>query len=338
MNPAPWPIVVVTPVKNEEWILDRFLNVTRRFADLIIIADQNSTDRSREQCRACDRVVLIENNEARYDEASRQELLIAEARRQIAGPKVILALDADEVVAADAIAMPGWDAMVRAKPGTVLSFEKPDLYESTRHCIRWPDSPWPLGFVDDGSPHEGKIVHSIRIPQPPHGTRMTVPDVKILHYGMANPTLQQAKMRYYSVIENINQVKNGIRRRAAYSRDWMDQFRAAASASNGAWFEGWEQQGIDMQTIEPPELPWHDVEVLRLFAKHGEQRFAWDDIWNVDWEARRQLAASKNLDGLPAEPIRGPGLADQAARDVCARAYRTASRLRAKLRRKPRAA
>ena len=39
-------IIVVTPIKNEDWILDRFLSVTSQFADLIIIADQNSTDKS----------------------------------------------------------------------------------------------------------------------------------------------------------------------------------------------------------------------------------------------------------------------------------------------------
>jgi len=36
----PVRIVVVTPVRNEAWILERFLSVTSRFADHIIIADQ----------------------------------------------------------------------------------------------------------------------------------------------------------------------------------------------------------------------------------------------------------------------------------------------------------
>ncbi|WP_260675883.1 MULTISPECIES: hypothetical protein [Nostocales] len=32
-------IVVMTPVKNEAWIVDRFLSVTSQFADYIIIAE-----------------------------------------------------------------------------------------------------------------------------------------------------------------------------------------------------------------------------------------------------------------------------------------------------------
>ena len=136
MTPA-WPVVVVTPVKNEELFLDRFLSVANQFAELVIIADQHSTDESRDVCRKFDRVVVIDNDNPDYDEASRQALLLTEARKRIPGPKVLLALDADEVVAADAMSSAGWGAMVHARPGTVLSFEKPDLYESTRNCLRY---------------------------------------------------------------------------------------------------------------------------------------------------------------------------------------------------------
>ena len=43
-----FPLVVLTPVKNEAWILERFLRVCNDFADAIIIADQSSTDGSRD--------------------------------------------------------------------------------------------------------------------------------------------------------------------------------------------------------------------------------------------------------------------------------------------------
>src|SRR5262249_47213302 len=53
---SPRPVVVLTPVRNEAWILARFLAVTARFADLILVADQGSTDGSAELCRACPKV------------------------------------------------------------------------------------------------------------------------------------------------------------------------------------------------------------------------------------------------------------------------------------------
>ena len=55
------PIVVLTPVKNEEWILDNYIQVTSNFADLIIIADQFSSDKSREIASNYDKVLLIKN-------------------------------------------------------------------------------------------------------------------------------------------------------------------------------------------------------------------------------------------------------------------------------------
>jgi hypothetical protein len=50
-------IIGVTPVKNEEWLLERFLAVTSRFADHINVADQQSTDGSRSTARTSPRSI-----------------------------------------------------------------------------------------------------------------------------------------------------------------------------------------------------------------------------------------------------------------------------------------
>src|SRR6266550_4777142 len=110
-------IVVLTPVKNEEWILDQFLSVTSQFADLIIVADQSSTDNSRQICSKFSKVHLIANESEIYDEATRQQLLIKTARQLVPGRRILLALDADELLAADSINSPGWQAMLDADPG-----------------------------------------------------------------------------------------------------------------------------------------------------------------------------------------------------------------------------
>ena len=68
MNQTP-KIVVITPVKNEAWILDRFLAVTSQFADCIIIADQNSTDESKDICKKYPKVIVIDNKSTKYDES-----------------------------------------------------------------------------------------------------------------------------------------------------------------------------------------------------------------------------------------------------------------------------
>ncbi|MFX4883847.1 glycosyltransferase family 2 protein, partial [Acinetobacter baumannii] len=69
-------IIVLTPIKNEAWILKTFLEVTSFFADHIIIADQGSTDESRDIALSFEKVILIPNNDTRFNEVTRQQLLI----------------------------------------------------------------------------------------------------------------------------------------------------------------------------------------------------------------------------------------------------------------------
>lgn len=276
-------IVVITPVRNEEWILDRFLAVTSRFADQIIIADQCSTDASRDICLKYPKVTLIVNESENYDEASRQNLLIQKARELVPGPRIILALDADEIVAANAMEASGWQEMLEARPGTVLYFEKPDLYMTTDQCIRY-DTPWPIGYVDDGAKHQPRKIHSIRVPVPNGAPELHVRDVKVLHYGMVRLNAQESKVRMYCVVENTLGTMSFWRRRIAYepNRDWTKLGRLEASLPE--WFAGWERDGIDMRTIRPQTYYWTDFEVLKHFAQYGARRYWFDDIWEFNWE------------------------------------------------------
>src|SRR5438034_4612080 len=97
----PVRVVVVTPVRNEAWILERFLSVTSRFADHIIVADQRSSDGSRAICSRYPNVTVIDNPTDEFNERDRQLLLLRQARALVPPPRVILALDADEILAAN---------------------------------------------------------------------------------------------------------------------------------------------------------------------------------------------------------------------------------------------
>jgi hypothetical protein len=101
-------LICLTPVLNEAWILERFLKCTSLWADHIIIADQRSTDGSREIARRCPKVTLIDNRSEVFNEPERQQMLLAEARR-IPGAKILLALDADEFLTANFLTSPEWE-------------------------------------------------------------------------------------------------------------------------------------------------------------------------------------------------------------------------------------
>lgn len=298
-------IIVLTPVKNEAWILNRFLSVTSQIADKIIVLDQGSTDESLEICRKYSKTVILENKSKDYDEAERQTTLIEAARELVSGPRILLALDADEIMAANALSQIGWSTMLCAPPGTVLCFEKPDLYISPNRCIRY-DIPWPLGYVDDGVKHNPKKIHSIRIPMPDYATRLNIHDVKVLHYGLLRQQAQASKMRLYCVLENILSSSSLVTRRVMYASGKEYAKAGRLEVMEAEWFGEWERLGIDMQSIPSGKYYWQDFEVLRHLEVHGEKHFWQDDIWNFNWEACRLYAISRNIIGIPKQPISGP--------------------------------
>ena len=298
-------VVVVTPVRNEARILNRFLSVASQFADLVIVADQNSTDGSQAIYPLYPKVVVVENPSVDYDEAGRQLLLLAEARKRVPGRRLILALDADELLAADAVTRPGWETALNADPGTVVCFEKPDILSPPDRCIRY-TRPWPLGYLDDGAAHAPRQIHSIRIPTPAGAPRLNVYDVKVLHFAMSQPDVQRAKMRLYAVIEATKGTARLHNRRSFYAanKDWAAGH--AVGPVSPEWFAGWETLGIDMLSSLSDRFYWQDLEVLRYFAQHGTRRYWFDDIWDLDWEACREYGRQVGLEGLPPTSICRP--------------------------------
>lgn len=301
------PIVILTPVKNEAWILDQFLSVSSQFADAIIVADQQSTDASREICRRFPKVILIDNPDRDYNELSRQQLLIAAAREHVPGPKILLALDADEILAADSLASPAWLDVRRTPPGTTLYFQKPDLLSPPTLCRL--GGAFPLGYSDDGRRHDGLFIHSPRVPAGETIPRLEVPEIRFLHLAMTRSEEFFARQRLYSTIENLKKSKTVFQRLAHYS-PWIIQQRlkVVAQRTPPSWWEGWQRSGIDL-LASPSSVDNHfNRELLKLFDRHGESRFFWDDIWDFDWEGLRlALLAADPLAAVPPNEIRRPG-------------------------------
>ena len=313
-------IVVVTPVKNEEWILERFLSVTSQFADQIIIADQNSTDSSVEICKQYPKVILIQNPSSQYDEASRQLLLLNTARELVPENKIILALDADEILAADAIQTQGWQSILKAKPGTILYFEKEDLYPTPFQYVSYPIL-FPLGYVDDGAEHNPRKIHSARVPTPDAATRLYIHDVKILHYTWLRIGNQAAKERMYSIKENLFKTNNLFNRRRAYNPHVNHLKGSLIRPTPEEWFRYWEDLKIDMTTISCSKYYWQDFDVLKSFHKYGTYRFWLEPIWEFDWEACRQFAKIKNMKNIPDSKISNPPILVSSAISVMDKLY-----------------
>jgi len=272
----------VTPVRNEAWILERFLGCVSLWADHIVIADQGSTDGSREIAARNPKVTLIDNPQPEYDERVRQRLLLDAARR-FPGRRLIFALDADEIPAATWLESGTLDDLAAAEPGTIVRMQWANILPGFDSC--WvPDENIVFGYVDDGADHAGERIHSVRLPVARAAPSVSPPDVKVLHYQYVNWARMLSKQRWYQCWELLNlPSKRPIQLYRQYHHmDAIPPQRIQRLPKR--WIAPYEARKIDMRSIaEQARYPW-DEEVLGWMRSHGAERFEKLDIWDVDWE------------------------------------------------------
>ncbi len=273
-------VVCLTPVRNESWILERFLRCASMWADHIIVADQASDDGSRDIAAAHPKVTVINNPSQSLDEAERQQILI-EAARNLPGPRLLIALDADEVLSANVLVSPEWQTALNAAPGTVLRFQLAMLSPDLRSY--W-TTPFQLsfGFVDDGSPHEGRLIHSTRVPEPPGAPAITLEEVVVMHYVGVDPCRWESKHRWYQCWERVYRGLTPIKIYRYYHRKDVIPPSAWRPVPT-SWFELYEAEGIDMASVPHEDIYRWDREVLSLLSTYGPDAFRRVAIWDVNW-------------------------------------------------------
>lgn len=198
--------VVMTPVRNEAWVLRAFLEATSQWADYIIIADQMSTDGSREIAAQYEKVILIDNKNPEFNEPERQAMLVAKAREVSAGRDTLLwGLDADEILDAHFMKTEDWQRIIHSVPGDVFWFKWAELCPDKENYWLSPKTYYPWLFHDDGKEPHGNYVrnmHSMRIPYPIEEKQLHyVDDFRVLHLAYLNPFRTRAKRRFYCFVD-----------------------------------------------------------------------------------------------------------------------------------------
>lgn len=198
--------IVMTPVRNEAWVLRAFLEATSLWADYIIIADQMSTDGSREIARECPKVIMIDNRNPEFNEAERQSMLVAKAREVAAGRDTLLwGLDADEVLSANFMETDDWQRILDSKPGDVFWFKWAEICPDRKSYWISSGTYYPWLFHDDGKEPHGNYVrnmHSMRIPYPKDEKQMYyVDDFRVLHLAYLNQYRVESKRRFYQFVD-----------------------------------------------------------------------------------------------------------------------------------------
>lgn len=320
MTTSDCKIIVLTPVKNEEWILHQFLTITSFFADYIIIADQNSTDESKNICKQFSKVYIVQNRGQNFNESERQILLIQTARKLFPDKKrILIALDADEILTAESLLFKiSWDQIRNAVPASTIYFEKPDILPGMKKCIRYNNNYFPLGYIDDGIEHNPKAIHSRRIPENPAGQNLYINDIKFMHFAHARKHFQSSKLRYYSAVENIKKTNPLYLRRYTYPCRYNEnKFYAGRTFADipGTWLDEWDKKKINLKSFKEPQFSWYDFEVLCFFKQYGYEKFHFDNIWCFEWENCRRAAIEAERE-VPTNKIIYPGFIKHAIAKV----------------------
>lgn len=278
------PVVVcLTPVKNEAWIIERFLQCASLWADHIILADQRSEDETTAIASRFPKVQIIKNNSKAFNEPERQRLLFEEAQK-IKGKKLLIALDADECLSANFLSSSEWTNILNANPGTSISFDLVNIAPGFSYFWKQPN--FIRGFMVqdsiDFSPE--RPIHTEKLPKPNKGRIIKCHDLKLLHYQYTDWKRMKSKHRWYQIWEVINfPEKNPIGLYRMYHHMHAVSKQQLLPLDN-AWFKGYVDAGIDMFSIKKGASYYWDDVVMGYFKEYGTNRFSKTAIWDKQWK------------------------------------------------------
>ena len=276
--------IVMTPVRNEAWVLRAFLETTSLWADYIIIADQMSTDGSREIAREYSKVILIDNKNPEFNEAERQSMLIAKAREVAAGRDTLLwGLDADEILAANTFETADWQRILNSKPGDVFWFKWAEICPNQKEYWLSPKTYYPWLFHDDGKEPHGNYVrnmHSMRIPYPIEERQMYyVDDFRVLHLAYLNQYRVASKRRFYQFVDWEINHRSPITLNRNYTQTKKNETVFSLPES---FLYKKENYGFDLLDMVDTRVSkcYMDEYIVERFPRHSWNELRKLDIWD----------------------------------------------------------
>lgn len=274
------------PVKNEEWILPTTLNAASKIADRIIVANQNSTDKTREILSSNEKVTIVENKETAHSNKVRWKMLDY-TREKFGTNNLILCLDADEILPPYLFKKHKKAIIENIEPGTIISSPWVQVWR-TIHTYRKDNSVWnpltnkkPFMFLDDGKMnYDRKFVindHTSRVPEV--GSKQTL-EIKLplLHLQFANWNRAQIKQAWYQCYEMLKgQNPEVIKQNYSITKD---ENSIAFEIVPEIWYKE-----VEISTeIEKCEIEntWYYKEIKEMFDSFGLEKFSNLGIWHIE--------------------------------------------------------
>jgi len=191
------PIVVLTPVRNEKWCLEGFLESTSLWADAILISDQSDDDSAKKIIEQFPKAYFFSNPSKLFNERENREKLLSEGRKRF-GPSIFVALDADERLSANVLNPEVLETIRTLEPGVAISIPFFNLKSGSDGWIRPLD---PICFSDDGRIPNND--HEIHFPRLCFRNFSEVIDLGlyVLHLQYLDMERYASKIRWYQALE-----------------------------------------------------------------------------------------------------------------------------------------
>lgn len=312
-------LVAICPVRNEEWCLGLTARAALMWCDELVLWLHACTDRSEDIADQIalehrGRVEVDGSDDDQWSEMEHRQLMLAAARER--GATHIAMIDADEILTGNL--RPKIRSMIDATPpGTVLQLPWLALPRTTDRYITsgvWgPGQQVSMAFKDQPSAHwrlEGKLDgrdHEHRNPmglperrfsallKPEQGGLMHLQFLserrlraKQAWYQaeqvIRNPAPSRLEGRFYRTPEELAARLRSMYGRAVYeSNPNVGYGNLSPCATACIPLEWWLPYAHLMSYLDPSEdkAPWQEVELKRLIAEHGREKFAGLDFFGV---------------------------------------------------------
>lgn len=283
------PFIVLTPVRDEEWIIESFLKSTLLWADHIILSDQMSNDNTRQIASKFPNVEVIENTSTVFNESENRRRLLAKAR-EITQDAVIFFLDADERLTASILNTDVQEQILGLPPGTAIQINFANV---TPEMLYWEVEINPVAFVDDGreSDSQGEI-HFPRTTFENFVKTAEFENLKLIHLQYLDIDRVRSKHRWYQMWEFLN-IPNTKPVKLYRKYHHMDSIpKELLLPIPQSWLSEYEMRGIGIFDYLKMDEFWWDSEVNKWFSEHGTRKFrriAIDDRSKFGTEVRSSL-------------------------------------------------
>ena len=281
-------LIVVTPVRNEAWVLDAFLTCTSSWADHIILADHHSEDNTREIAQKYEKVILIDNPTFEWYESECRARLLEEACK-IPGDKIIFGLDADEFLSEGFEKTESWQKIIHSKGNEIFCFNWLNLFddfstvEYTNMHFEWAAHfDETVDVVGEFKQLETHAVHASRIPciATDRCSYVNVDDFWVVHLAKLNHQKVRQKTDFYQVtcVDKNKEKASAINMYRVYSKYYPDKLvHVDTPVKLCRLGEPTDFSGL----VQTADYGKHYVdEMVRVFQREGTAKFAKLCIWD----------------------------------------------------------